>query len=80
MNNMTYQQKQQNDIAVVTLGEELPLNNNSHINVKKVILAPPSNIDCTLCRGECSGTLAVSGWGSDPIGPVYRRKLQNGRF
>ena len=60
------------DIAVVTLEGELPLNNNSHI--QKAILAPPSNSDCTLCRGGCSGTLDISGWGKDPINIPGPRK------
>ena len=66
------------DLAVVTLEEELNLTNNSHI--QKAILAPPSNSDCTLCTGECSGTLDISGWGKDPINNPFPRKLQNAMF
>lgn len=66
------------DIAVVALVVDLPLNNDSHI--KKAILAPPSNSDCTLCTGECSGKLDVSGWGIDPISNPVERKLQCAMF
>ena len=58
------------DIMVVTLAKELTFDQN----IGKAILAPPSNDDCNLCKGHCSGTLDASGWGIDPI---TDRKLIN---
>ena len=60
------------DLAVITLKQDLLLNQDTHLS--KAMLAAPSEVDCTLCRGHCSGTLDVSGWGYDPIND---RKLQN---